>query len=152
MSQQTLAQRNQRVTEVIQVLCDANAVSNRCGFCGPTPVGVNYTNLLIALQLEYPATNWDTDLLDETLAYMRQRGIILFFNDTFYLNFNMVEVGNVEWAVLCPLVRQPKCCATTQFPKYPGCAKPAFMQDACSPCHVSNPADGCCPPLTPPPQ
>lgn len=147
---QTLAQRNQRVSEVLQVLCDAGAVSNRCGFCGPQPVGVNYTNLLIALQLEYPATNWDTELLDETLAYMRQRGIILFFSDQYFLNYNMVDVGNTEWALLCPLVRQPMCCATTQFPKYPSdCGKAPFMQDPCSPCNMSNPNNGCCPPLTP---
>lgn len=144
----TVTQRNLNITQVLQQLCEAEAVV-RCnsGYCAAPVAGVGFTDLLLALQLSYPSNTWDTDQLTATLTYMRQRGVVLFQNNQYYLNYDMIDAGgeNQKWAKLCPLVRQPLNCCTYVQAKYPSCPIECTQTHACEP----NPYDGCCPPLLP---
>lgn len=142
----TYTERNLNISQVVAILCEANAIARSCNTCGPAIPGVNFTNLLIQLQLEYPENTWDADQLNTTLTYMRQRGIAVFLNGQYFLNYDMISAGggNIQFAVQCSKVRQPINCVTTQATKF-GWLPPVRMVE--DPCFASNPADGCCPPL-----
>lgn len=137
----TLAERNQNLTQVITVLCDAGAVARGCGSCSTALNGVAYADLLSGLQLGWPTVGWDSDRLDATLAYARSRGIVIFRGNVYYLNYEMQRLGggNLDWARLCPAVEQPVECVGMQTGKYVDMTPPE--------CTTSNPANGCCPPL-----
>jgi len=150
----TLEERTQNITQVLTVMCDNDAVAKCCSNVSIN--GLSFATLLGLVQTEYPVDGWDADKLDVTVVYMRKRGIVLFQNGSYALNFYMLKLGgvNLEFAKLCPKVQQPYGCNFAQVGKYATCSQLPTMVE--STCHVSDPYTGCCPPLTvstlPPPQ
>ena len=137
----TFAERNQNLTQLITVLCDAGAVARGCGGCSTALNGVAYADLLSELQLGWPTVGWDSDRLDATLSYARSRGIVIFRDNVYYLNYTMQRLGgcNLEWARLCPAVEQPVGCVGMQTGKHVDMTPPE--------CATPNPTNGCCPPI-----
>lgn len=146
----TFTERNQNLTQVITVLCDAGAVARGCGGCATVLNGVAYADLLAQLQVGWPTVGWDSVRLDETVAYARARGILSLRDSLYYLNYTMQRLGgaNLHWARLCPGVEQPSECIGMQAGKYvTSTPYPRIIEDPCA--ALANPANGCCPPLTP---
>lgn len=140
----TFTERNQNIAQLLAVLCDAGAVTRGGAACAVALNGVAYADLLIALQLDYPAVGWDSARLDATIAYTRARGIVVFTASLYYLNYTMQRLGgaNLDWARACPAVEQPTACIGVQTGKYVD-----MSGDPCA--ALANPANGCCPPLSP---
>jgi hypothetical protein len=141
----TFTERTQNITQLLAVLCGAGAVARGGAACAVSLNGVAYADLLIALQLDYPAVGWDSVRLDATIAYMRARGMVVFTAGLYYLNYTMQRLGgaNLCWARLCPAVEQPTVCIGVQTGKY-------VDMSGGDPCAaLDNPANGCCPPLAP---
>lgn len=133
--------RNERISEVILVLCEANAILRSCASCGTDVVGLTAAQLLTQLQTDYPAMSWDADLVTEITDYMRARGIVIFVTPYFYLDYFMAKKGgpNIAFATLCPVLYQVCTGGTSQMGKFSVCT----VQD----CGTDDPAAGCCPPL-----
>jgi len=138
----TRAELETAITEVIDVMCTAEAVCRNMGPCATPENGFTEGTLLTALQAAYPASGWDAAKVTEVIAYMRARGIVVTDSTALlYLNWFMQRLGgqNRSWALLCPLVEQPYDCITVQQGK--------GVAYGCTQCATPDPSEGCCPPV-----
>jgi len=99
-----MATLDEQVVQLLTVLCSQGAYWARCT---PETQGVSAANLLTLLQAQFPATDWDADLLEEVLQHTTQRGSVTYCTDAtprlYYARRDMARVNprNEQYRDVC---------------------------------------------------